>query len=52
MEGWEVQGTRDVVVPERVRRMARMKEEELRRLEGLEKGRAAGVEVQEVAAEA
>ena len=52
LEGWEVQGTRDVVVPERVRRMERMKEEELRRLEGLEKGRAAGVEVQEVAAEA
>lgn len=51
LEGWEVTGSRDVVVPERVRRMARMKEEELRRLGG-GKGGAAGVEVAEVSAEA
>jgi hypothetical protein len=41
-------------VPERLRRMARMKEEELRRMEELEKekGRGAGVEVKEVSIEA
>jgi hypothetical protein len=50
LEGWEVTGTRDEVVPERLRKMARMKEEELRRLEGLKgEGR---VEVKEVSIEA
>jgi hypothetical protein len=50
LEGWEVTGTRDEVVPERLRKMARMKEEELRRLEGL-KGEER-VEVKEVSIEA
>jgi len=53
--GWEVKGSRDVVVPERLRRMARMKEDEerrLRELEGEEMGGAKGVGVKEVSAEA
>lgn len=48
---WKVTGPRDEVIPERVRRMARMKEEELQRLKDLET-KAAGVEVAEVSATA
>jgi hypothetical protein len=46
-----VTGTRDEVIPERVRRMARMKEEELQRLKDLG-AKAAGVQVSEVSASA
>lgn len=51
LEGWEVTGSRDEVVPERLRRMARMKEEEMRRMEELKK-QAADVKVAEVPAAA
>jgi hypothetical protein len=51
LEGWKVTGSRDEVVPERVRRMARMKEEEVKRMRELE-GKAVGVEVGEVSATA
>jgi hypothetical protein len=52
LEGWGVTGTRDEVVPERLRRMARMKEEEVRRMEELEKEKKGRVEVMEVSIEA
>jgi hypothetical protein len=48
---WKVTGTRDEVIPERLRRMARMKEEELQRLKDLEM-KAAEVKVAEVSATA
>jgi hypothetical protein len=51
LQGWKVTGTRDEVIPERVRRMARMKEEELQRLKDLG-AKAAGVQVSEVSASA
>ena len=51
LRGWKVTGSRDEVIPERVRRMARMKEEELQRLKDLE-SKAAGVQVAEVSATA
>ena len=51
LRGWKVTGSRDEVIPERVRRMARMKEEELQRLKDLE-SKAAGVQVEEVSATA
>lgn len=51
LQGWKVTGSRDEVIPERLRRMARMKEEELQRLKDLE-AKAAGVQVAEVSATA
>jgi hypothetical protein len=51
LEGWKATGSRDEVVPERLRRMAKMKEEELQRLRDLE-AKAARVSVSEVRATA
>jgi hypothetical protein len=51
LKGWKVTGSRDEVIPERLRRMARMKEEELQRLKDLE-AKAADVKVAEVSATA
>jgi len=45
-DGWEIKGTRDAVVPERIRRQNQMKADELRRLEELNK--KAKVSVSEV----
>jgi hypothetical protein len=47
LQGWKVTGSRDEVVPERLRRMARMKEEELQRLKDLQT-KGADVKVAEV----
>lgn len=43
--GWRITGAREKVVPERLRRQARMREQELRRLEDLKAKDAAGVGV-------
>lgn len=51
LEGWSVQGSRDEVVPERLRRQNEMMKEELRRMEE-SKGKGAGVKVAEVSATA
>lgn len=47
-EGWKITGTRDKVVPERLRRQAKMREQELLRLEELKAKDAAGVAVTEI----
>lgn len=51
LDGWRVEGTRDEVVPERLRRQNEMMKQELLRLEELKK-KGAGVKVEEVSATA
>lgn len=52
LSGWNSTGSRDEVIPERLRRMARMKEEELQRIKDLEAKAAADVHIDEVSATA
>lgn len=49
LKGWAITGTRDEVVPERLRKQKEMREQELKRLAELKKA-GAGVEVKEVSA--
>jgi hypothetical protein len=51
LQGWKVTGTRDEVVPPRLRREVKMKEDELQRLKDLQ-AKGAGVQVAEVEATA
>lgn len=49
LEGWKITGTRDRVIPERLRKQNEMMQQELKRLEDLKK-KAAAVEVAELPA--